>query len=79
MIVSTFGYKRNGVNAPKNYTIVHNMQNDYDIAFFQDPAILDYMSGRITVPDSEQRSMSALAFSATFSGARFAFTACVSR
>ena len=52
MIVSTFGYKRNGVNSPKNYTIIHNMHDGYDIAFIQDPAILDYMNGRINVPDS---------------------------
>ena len=52
MIVSTFGYERQSVGIPTKYTMVHNMQNDYDIAFFQDPAILDYMSGRINVADS---------------------------
>jgi hypothetical protein len=28
------------------------MHDGYDIAFIQDPAILDYMNGRITVPDN---------------------------
>jgi hypothetical protein len=52
MIVSTFGYKLNSVSILKNYTIVHNIRDGYDIAFIQDPAILEYMNGSLTVPDS---------------------------
>ena len=51
MIVSTFGYQRRK-NETVKYDIIHNMHDGYDIAFIQDPAILDYMNGRITVPDN---------------------------
>ena len=52
MIVSTFGYKRHQVDIPAKYTLVHNIRDGYDIAFIQDPAILEYMNGSLTVPDS---------------------------
>lgn len=52
MIVSTFGYERSSVGIPTKYTMVHNMQNDFDIVWIQDPAIVWYMNDGFTVPDN---------------------------
>lgn len=52
MIVSTFGYSRETVGVPNNYTLVHNATEGYDIAFIQDPAIRWYVSGELPVPDN---------------------------
>ena len=52
MIVSTFGYTRDQVDIPTKYTLVHNAAEGYDIAFIQDPAIVEYMNGSLVVPDS---------------------------
>ena len=49
MIVSTFGYERQSVGIPTKYTMVHNMRDGYDIAWIQDPAIIQYMHGSLQV------------------------------
>lgn len=52
MIVSTFGYPREAVGMPNNYTLVHNATEGYDIAFIQDPAIRWYVDGSLIVPEN---------------------------
>ena len=52
MIVGTFGYPRNQVDRLTKYSIIHNMFQGYDVAFIQDPAILEYFNGSLVVPDS---------------------------
>ena len=52
MIVSTFGYTRHQVDIPTKYTLVHNMREGYDVAFIQDPAILEYFNGSLVVPET---------------------------
>ena len=50
--VSTFGYPRHQVDTPTKYTLVHNAQEGYDIAYIQDGAIIDYMNGSLVVPET---------------------------
>lgn len=52
MVISTFGYPRGHLGTPTKFTLVHETEGEYDIAYIHDHAIINYMDGRLVVPDT---------------------------